>query len=157
QRLFFSADLQDNVVENALYPGAIVLLLALAALRRGAPADARRLLLPGLCALGLALVWPLLAHVAPGLAVPAAGNWKRLLVLLALLLPFAAAVMLQAQLERRERAGFLTPLLLVLLANAAPLLAGRLSDPQAPAFARSLWTQAAHQSGMLMFGLVLLR
>jgi hypothetical protein len=157
QRRLFSEDLQDNVVENALYPGALVLLLALAALRRGAPPLARRLLLLGGGVLGLALLWPLLARVAPGVALLAAGNVKRLVVLLALVLPFAAALVLQAQLDRRERAGLLLPATLLLLALAAPLLAANLADPQAGAFARSLWPQVARQGGLLLLGLAALR
>jgi len=152
QRLFFSRDTQDNVVENALYPGVLVLLLLAAALARGATPDGRRLLLVGGGALLLALGWPLLARVAPALALLAAGNVKRLLVLAALALPLAAALGLQALLDGRARVRRGWLLALAAAAVALPAAAALLDDPQAGAFAAGLAWQSARQALLLALG-----
>lgn len=152
QRLFFSRDTQDNVVENALYPGVLVLLLLGAALARGASPDGRRLLLVAGVAVLLAVGWPLLARVAPGLAVLAAGNVKRLLVLAALALPLAAALGLQALLDGTARAGRALALALAGAWLLLPLGASLLDDPQAGRFAADLAGQSARQAALLLLG-----
>jgi hypothetical protein len=152
QRLFWSRDTQDNVVENALYPGALVLLLLGVALARGAATDGRRLLLVGGGAVLLALGGPLLARVAPGVAVLAAGNVKRLLVLAALAVPLAAALGLQALLDGAARPGRAWTWGLAGACLALPAGAWLLDDPQAGAFAAALAGQAARQAALLLLG-----
>ncbi len=157
QRLFWSDDVQDNVVENAVYPGLAVVVLALLALRVGG--DARRLVCLGFVAVGVSTAWPYLADSMPGLAALGAGNIKRLLVLWAGTAPLAAALALQAVLDGRVRAPTLTAVVLVAVTLAVPFGVTWLDAPGAVEFASRLESQAVHQVLMLLLllgGLMLL-
>ena len=159
QRRFLSKDVQDNPVENALYPGVLVLLLAAAALRPRRVATAvippemaargawcRTLLVVAGLALLACLLWRPLLAVAPGLGGLGAGNTKRLLVLVAGCLPLAAALALQDLLDGRVRVPLGAGALLLLAVIAAPPAAAALDDPQAAAFAADLTGQATRQA-----------
>ena len=169
QRLLLSSDVQDNPVENALYPGIMLLLLAAAALRpRREPAAVippalaarrawcRALLIVAGLSLAACLLWRPLLAVVPGLGALGAGNTKRLLVLVACCLPLAGALALQDLLDARLRPPWLAALLLLVAVVAAPLLAAGVQDAQAAAFAADLWGQATRQGLLVVGGLVAL-
>ena len=166
QRRFLSRDVQDNPVENALYPGVLVLLLAAAALRpRREPAAVippelaargawcRMLLLVAGLALLACLAWRPLLALLPGLGGLGAGNTKRLLVLVAGCLPLAAALALQQLLDGRLRVPLGAGALLLLVVIVAPPAAAALDDPQAAAFAADLTGQAVRQALFVAAGL----
>ena len=166
QRLLLSADLPENPIENALYPGVLVLLLAAAALRPRREAAAvippdmaarrewcRTLLVVAGLALLACLLWRPLLTVVPGLGGLGAGNPKRLLVLVAGCLPLAAALALQDLLDGRLRAPLGVGALLLLAIIAAPPAAAALDDPQAAAFAADLTGQATRQALFVAAGL----
>ncbi|MGQ0553701.1 MAG: YfhO family protein [Planctomycetota bacterium] len=153
QRRWFSTELQDNVVENALYVGAATLLLCWCLLFLRGQRGRWLLLLAGL-ALGISLVWPLLVSAAPWLSVLGAASMKRAIVLVAVCLPLAAALGLQALIERRLRPPWILGALLLSALALAPWLAARLDDPQAAEFSASLTNQAWRQG--LFLGATLL-
>ncbi len=153
QRLFFGSGVQDNVVENAVYVGALVLLLLPLALRRAVDGRARLLLVLGLLGLGGASVWPWLSSLLPGAEALGAANGKRLIVLWAACAPLAAGLGLQALIEGRTRPPVGWALLLVLLCVLAPLAAGQVEAPGAEAWAAALTGQAARQAALLLAGL----
>jgi hypothetical protein len=156
QRRLFSADLQDNVVENALYPGALLLLLLPLLLRGAVDPRARLLAWVALIGVGLTLLWPFAMRAVPALAVLGAGNVKRLIVLLGCALPLAGALGLQALIERRVRLPWRTAAGLILLVATLPWLAGAVDDPQADVFGDALSGQAWRQAAMLLAGLAAL-
>lgn len=132
---------QNSVAELGLYPGLLVLLLAPLALRRASGSAARVLLWLALGALALAVAWPALAASAPALAALGAGNIKRLLVLFSCSLPFAAALALEGWRQGRSRAPYVLAALAIAGYAVLPLLAARIDDPAAPAFAAALRAQ----------------
>jgi hypothetical protein len=158
QRRFLSRDVQDNPVENALYPGVLVLLLAAAALRpRREPAAVIRRRWPR-AARGAACCcsWPAsrcsracVAASARAAARPrragrrqheaAARARRRLLALGRGARTAAAARRAAAGAARRGRAAAARVI-------AAPPAAAALDDPQAAAFAADLTGQATRQA-----------
>jgi hypothetical protein len=168
QRLLLSDAMQDNPVENALYPGLLLLLLAPVLLSRsratqpgggdepGARADRTGRALLGLAvgAVALCLLWGPLVSAVPALAEVGAANSKRLLVLWAAALPFVGALSLQALLDRRARLPVAAGVVLFALVLAAPLAARTLDDAQAPVFVALLDEQAVRQGALLVAGLV---
>jgi len=151
-RALLSDDPQDNPVENAVYPGLLVLLVLAAGARAPGAGRARALLAVALLALGGCLVWPWLVGLWPPLALVGAGNVKRALVLWAVTLPFAAAFGVQRYVD--GRAGLSRGALVLVLAGLVGLVvAGAvLDDPQAGAFAADLRGQAARQTLVVLLG-----
>lgn len=156
QRRLFSADLQDNVVENALYPGALLLLLLPLMLAAAADARARRLAWVALIGVALCMLWPWMMRMVPGASVLGAGNVKRLIVLLGCALPLAGALGLQALIDGRVRVPWRTTTVLLLIVALLPFLASAIDDPQSDAFADALIGQSLRQATMLLAGLVAL-
>ena len=100
RELLLSDDLQDNPVENALYPGVMLLLLlpALWGCR-----TARPLLLLALASVAGCLAWPWIVARVPAATSLGAGNIKRMLVLLHVALPLGGALALQRVLRGEAR------------------------------------------------------
>lgn len=155
QREFWSDDLQDNVVENALYPGALVLLLLLAVGRRGVDPRARRLVALGALVVGATIVWPAVADL-PGIEALGAGNVKRVLVLWAGTLPLAAALVLDAIVADRARVPALASAVAIGLVAVSPLAVTYLDAPGAVAYADLLWGHVGAQTAWLILALVAL-
>ncbi|MED5330460.1 MAG: hypothetical protein VX916_04135 [Planctomycetota bacterium] len=146
QRIFWSDDLQDNVVENALYPGMLLLLLLPGVFCSAVDRRARLLLLIGVFSLAVTLIWPHLVRVFPSLgALLGAANIKRLAVLWAGCLPFAAAFSFQAIREGRLAIPSRTAVVLVVFLFAIPFAATYLGDSEAVDFAERLEGQAVRQ------------
>ncbi|GJM22299.1 MAG: hypothetical protein DHS20C15_22140 [Planctomycetota bacterium] len=146
RRWLLSDDIQDNVVEDALHPG--VVLLALLPLAWAAAGAARRLLLFAAFWVTLALLFPWLAEHVPLVRPLGAGSIKRVLVLCAVSVPLAAALGLQASMDARVRLpklglGALTACLLA--TGCLPLFS---SDPAADAWWSVLWPQALSALGI---------
>jgi hypothetical protein len=156
QRRWFSADLQDNVVENALYPGALLLLLLPLLLAGAADTRARHLAWVALVGVALCMFWPWLMRTVPALSVLGAGNVKRLVVLLGCALPLAGALGVQALIDGRARVPWRAAIVLVVLVALLPFLAGAVDDPQTDAFVDALTGQASRQAAMLLAGLAAL-
>ncbi|MBI4879277.1 MAG: hypothetical protein HY812_06405 [Planctomycetes bacterium] len=153
QRRFLGEPLQNNVVENALYPGTVILLLVPLILRRAVDRRARLLLLLASLCLGAALAAPYLVPLWSGFERLAAGNVKRVLALVAGALPIAAALAYDALAERRVAAPKVFAVVLVALLALLPWLAVLQSDLQADLFARSLAGQAVRQALFLLAAL----
>ena len=84
-RLLLTADIQDNPVENALFPGGVILTLALVGLATGLRLGASRALaMLVLVGLLLSMKSPLLEFLADKVPALASGSPKRNLVLVAL-------------------------------------------------------------------------
>ncbi len=124
RRALLSDDPLDNPVENALYPGMLVLLLLPAMFRKGTGGGARGLALMAATSVGLCLVWPLLSELVPGARVLGAGNLKRMLVLVHAGLPLAAAHAFEALLARRVALPRVGALVLVAVLGGTWLWAG---------------------------------
>ena len=132
-RLLLGADVQENPVENALWPGGALLLLGLlgfgAARHHGAARALLVLLFAGLCVSLRSPLLSLLLELFPGLA---AGSPKRSLILVALPLVALAGFGLAPLLAEsagagRRRAAWLSLALFALL--AAVLCLARFLDP----------------------------
>ncbi|MFH0944224.1 MAG: hypothetical protein V2A76_03420 [Planctomycetota bacterium] len=99
-RLLLASDVQENPVENALFPGGVILALALVGMATGLRAGASRalflLLLSGLV---LSLRSPLLEYLSDRIPTLASASPKRSLVLVALPLVGLAGFGLSALLE----------------------------------------------------------
>jgi hypothetical protein len=156
QRRWFSDDLQDNVVENALYPGVLLLLLLPLLLGGAVDPRARRLAWVALVGVALCMFWPWLMRTVPAARVLGAGNVKRLVVLLGCALPLAGALGVQALIDGRARVPWRTTIVLVLVVVLLPFLAGAIDDPQSDAFVAALTGQASRQATMLLAGLAAL-
>ncbi len=156
QRRFLGEPLQNNVVENALYPGTVILLLVPLILRRAVDRRARLLLLLAALCLAAALAAPYLAPLWSGFERLAAGNVKRVLALVAGALPIAAALAYEALAERRVAAPKVFAVVLVALLALLPWLAVLQADSQADLFARSLAGQAVRQALFLLAALAAL-
>lgn len=152
QRVSWTDDLQDNVVENALYPGALVLLLLLASLRSAVDARARALLVVSLLPLVAALVWP----IVPGAEALGAGNIKRVLVLWAGGLPFIAALVLEAVASERTRIPALGSAVLIGVVALVPFGITFFDEPGAVDYADRLWGHVGAQVAWMVLGLVAL-
>ncbi len=152
QRLLLSDAASDNVVENALYPGAVLLLLLPLLLWRGVSREGRWLGALAFVALLTCLAWPWLQRAVPSLALVAAGSSRRLLVVWSAAAPLAGGFALQALVERRVRVTtcWIAATLCALVVLAAPMLAARLQDPAADDFALLLAIQARRQVALLV-------
>lgn len=141
--------LQNNPVENALYPGVLVLVLLGLAIRgfSGPGArEARAAVWASVACVLLAVVLPGLVRLWPALSAIAAGNVKRVLLVPAFLLPLAAALAFQALLEGRARVPRLWLVALALLLALAPGFVVCLDDSDAARVARDLAGQALRQA-----------
>lgn len=156
QRLFWSHTIQNSVVENALYPGMLLLLLLPLMLARGVDRRARALLLAALLVLAGAMLAPLAVERWPALSKLAAGNVKRALVVVAAALPVAGALALQALGSGRKRVPWIWGLMLAGLLLAVPAWALGVDDPQAPAWAADLARQSVRQLALLVGCLIAL-
>lgn len=145
QRRWLRDELQNNVTENALYPGVLILLLAAVALGRHADPRARRLALLAASTVAAAIVVPRLASSVPQLAAFAAGNIKRALALPAACLPIAAALSLQSLARGQGRVPVRASAALTALVVALVLLGSWVDDPQAQRFSADLRSEGARQ------------
>jgi len=152
QRLLLSDAASDNVVENALYPGVVLLLLLPLLWRRGMPREGRWLGALALLALATCLAWPWLQRAVPALSLVAAGSSRRLLVVWSAAAPLAGGFALQALIERRVRVtgAWVAAALCAAAVLAAPMIAARLQDPAAGDFAFLLEIQARRQVALLL-------
>ncbi len=155
QRQFWSDDLQDNVVENALYPGALLVLLFLVAWRKGVDRRARRLLLIATAALLVTLAWSAISEV-PGAASLGAGNIKRILILWAGALPLAGALALEAIARERVAVPALGAAITIGVVAMVPFGVTFLEVPGAVEYAERLWTHVGVQVAWMIVGLVAL-
>ena len=104
-RLLLASDVQENPVENALFPGGVILALALVGVATGLRAGASRaLLLLLLAGLLLALKSPVLTWLLDQVPALASGSPKRALVLVALPLVGLAGFGLSALLREGAHA-----------------------------------------------------
>jgi hypothetical protein len=149
QRLWWSDQIQNSVVENALYPGLLLLLLLVVALGRGVDGRARALALMALLTVAGTIVAPWLVERVPALTKFAAGSVKRSLVIVGATLPFAGALALQALGSGRRRMPWGMALLLVVVLVSAPVYALGLADPEAGRWAAMLTEQSARQVAVL--------
>ncbi|GEM_PF-3334419 len=156
QRLWWSHEIQNSVVENALYPGALLLLLASLMWRRGVTGRARALLLAALVTIVGAIAAPYVVAAVPALQSLAAGNVKRALVIVGVSLPLAGALTLQALAAGRVAVPWRWGAALVLAVVLAPLAALTLDDAQAGSFAALLTAQAGRQALLLVASLLTL-
>ncbi len=156
QRRFLGDTFQNTVMELALYPGALLLLLLPVLGRRALDRRARALAGVAGVALLICLVWPHLARAVPLLAPLGAGNVKRLLVITAGCWPLAGALAFDAVRAGRAPVPLRWFVVLLVLIGLTPLLAARLDDPSAAAFADDLTGQVAVQAALLLGGLALL-
>ncbi|MBU0755083.1 MAG: glycosyltransferase, partial [Planctomycetes bacterium] len=153
QRLWWSDERQNNVVETTFYPGVMVLLLlGIAVCNRKVDGRARHGLILGVAAIGFALLWPWMAENLPFLQKLATGNVKRLLVVPSVCFPFVAAFSLSAMTRGQTRFPWLSGLILLVLIIALPILARFIDDPDAPRFADMLLHQALHQAVLVVGG-----
>jgi hypothetical protein len=156
RRLLLTDDVQDNPVEDALYPGVLLLLLAPLLFRRGVDSRARQLgLLAGLSVLG-ALALPWIVELIPGLEGLGSASPKRAIVLWAGCLPLAAAFALDALLRGAVRPALWPGIALILLAGGLVIAVAVLDEPDAPAFLGTLSEQAARQAVLAAVGTGLL-
>ncbi|MFT7462402.1 MAG: hypothetical protein ACI9EF_000742 [Pseudohongiellaceae bacterium] len=149
QRLWWSHQIQNSVVENALYPGALLLLLLGILWRRGVAGRARALVFCALLTVIAAMVAPYVVAAVPALQSLAAGNVKRALVIVGVSLPLAGALALQALAAGRVSVPWRWGATLVVAVLLAPVAAWCLDDPEASVFAASLVPQAARQALLL--------
>jgi hypothetical protein len=156
RRLLMTDDVQDNPVEDALYPGILVLLILPLLMRRAAGRRARQLgLLSALAVVSALLANWLFEHV-PALASLSGGSSKRVIVLMAAPLPLAAALALDSLRRNEQRPPlFWGGVLLGLLAAVWMLFAG-LDEPDLPDFLVSLRPQLIRQAVFVLVGLGLL-
>lgn len=157
QRRFFPDALQNNLVENALYPGALVLLLLFGALRRDVDRRALALLATAGIVLAGTIAGPHLAPLWEGFERLAAANVKRALAVVGGLLPLTAAIVYQARCQRRTPVPAAGGALLILGLVAVPWWAKTWEDPQAAVFATDLGGQVLRQVVLLAAGLAVLR
>lgn len=149
QRLWWSHDIQNSAVENALYPGALLLLLLGLLWRPAVAGRARALLLcAGLAVVG-AIVAPFVVAALPALQSLAAGNVKRALVIVGVSLPLAGALGMQALAAGRLSVPWRWGGALIVFVLATPLAALAIDDPEASHFAALLVPQAARQALLL--------
>lgn len=149
-RLFLGDPLQNNPVENALYPGAAVLLLLIVGFRREVDARARRFLLAGGAAIVLAWAGPHLVAAWSGFERLGAANVKRVLAVAGGAWPFAAALALDALLRGKVRLPRVVPIVLIAGLVLLPWGFARLDDPMARAFAVDLGGQVVRLSVFLV-------
>ncbi|RKY19599.1 MAG: hypothetical protein DRQ55_10205 [Planctomycetota bacterium] len=145
QRLWWSHEIQNSVVENALYPGLMLLVLLVVALRRGVDGRARALALAGIVTVAGAILAPYAVERVPALSRLAAGNVKRALVIVGATLPLAGALALQALSGGRRRLPWVWAALLAALLLAAPVAALGIDDDAAPRWAAMLLRQSLRQ------------
>ena len=154
QRLWWSHDTQNSAVENALYPGMLLLLLLGAVFRRGVDGRAQALVFCAALAVAASILGPGLAERWPAVARLAAGNVKRSLVIVGAALPLAGGLALQALGTGRRAVPWLWGGLLAAALAAAPVLARAIDDPEAPRWAALLGEQSLRQ--LLLLGAALL-
>lgn len=156
RRMLLRDDIQDNPVEDALYPGVLLLLLVPLLFRRGVDPRARQLgLVAGLSVLG-ALLLPVAIELIPGLKGLASASPKRAIVLSAGCLPLAAAFALDALRRGAVRPALWPGIALVLLSGGLVLAVALLDEPDAPAYLSALSGQAARQVALAVVGTGLL-
>jgi hypothetical protein len=157
QRRFWSRDIQNNVVENAVYPGLLILLLLLTALSgKGVESRARIFMYAALLALAAAMVGPWITKGLPFLSGLAVGNLKRLLCVVGVMLPFAAAMALQAVGIRKVRVPWISALLILAGIVLIPVLCATIDDREADKFASLMSHQALRQAFLLVLGMIAL-
>jgi len=156
RRLLLSDDVQDNPVEDALYPGMAVLLLLPLLLRRAAGAPARQLGLLAALAVGGALLAAWAIATLPVLAALGGASTKRLIVLAAASLPLAAGLLLDGIRKRTLAVPGLFAALLLAALGTLSLVFANLDQPDAAAFSAALRPQLVRQAALLLAALLLL-
>ena len=156
RRLLMTDDVQDNPVEDALYPGVLVLLLLPLLLRRSAGRRARQLgMLSALAILSALLANWLFEHF-PALASLSGGSSKRVLVLMAAPLPLAAALALDSLRRNEQRPPLFWGGVLLGLLGAVWMLFAGLDEPDLSEFLQALRPQLLRQAAFVLVGLALL-
>lgn len=156
QRLWWSHNVRNTPIENALYPGVLLLLLLTPALRRSAGGRARHFLLLGLIAVIAAMAGPWVVSILPGAKGLAVGSVQRTLSILAVSIPLAAALGLQAVGDRRAPVPWITGLILIVFIALSPVIAMGIDDPQTDRFVSILAGQAVRQGLLVGLGLLCL-
>ena len=156
QRLWWSHEIQNTVIENALYPGVFLLLLLGLIGRRQVDGRARVLVLCAGLAVAGAVFGPELTGRWPALAKLAAGNVKRALVVVGVTLPFAGALLLQAAGSGRVRLPWAWAGALAVAIVGAPLFALTIDDPDASTWSAMLGSQALRQGALLAASVLVL-
>jgi hypothetical protein len=158
QRLWWTRDKQNNVVENAVYPGLLILLLLIAALlgRKGVESKAWIFMLLALLALVAAMAGSWISRDIPLLRGLAVGNLKRLLCVVGASLPFAAAMVLQAVGISNMRVPWRAAALILAGIVIVPVTCANLDDLDADRFAGMMAHQAVRQAFLLVLAMIAL-
>ncbi len=156
RRLMLTDDVQDNPVEDALYPGVALLLLFPLLLRRGVDPRAKQLgAAAALSVLG-ALAIPFAVDLVPGLEGLGSANSKRAVVLWAGCVPLAAGLALDALCRRRVATSWWPGLSLLALLLGLVTVVTLNGEADAPDFLAALRPQAARQAALIAAGSLLL-